>query len=419
MHRELSMDLFVAAPLSISSKPILLEKEIEIKLHSDIEILLETSNKEVLLKDGHLILTNHRLIYIAYTTNSKSLGWAIMLQSVIKVEDCTSGMLSRSTRIRLLITNSSKILNIKFLKHNTGKEELLQLIQRQLSKKSWEQHNNIQTTEETVAFSISNAGVGGLLRKQERDLTKVDAITREALSDLDTLMKSAKDVVNIVERYSATLNSKELNKNNTTNPSSLTDSNSISDSNSSISGEINEMENILQSIGIISPVTKFSAGRLYHKELSKQIGDFLLQNNLLKRMGSMATLPDIYCLYNRSRGTELVSPDDFLKATQNLESLNIGLKIKKFKSGVLSIHLDEMDDTVVTEKILQFLDQTGFSENGINASTLSELLKVSLIVAKEQLLLCESNGKLCRDETIEGVFFFPNLFVTKFATTIS
>lgn len=38
----------------------------------------------------------------------------------------------------------------------------------------------------------------------------------------------------------------------------------------------------------------------------------------------MITLSDVYCLYNRARGTELVSPDDLLEAAQLLNKLKIG-----------------------------------------------------------------------------------------------
>ena len=41
-------------------------------------------------------------------------------------------------------------------------------------------------------------------------------------------------------------------------------------------------------------------------------------------------------------------------------------------------------------------------------------MKVSLLVAKELLLECEVTGALCRDESIEGLFFYPNLFMTAF-----
>ena len=69
--------------------------------------------------------------------------------------------------------------------------------------------------------------------------------------------------------------------------------------------ETNEMESILQSIGIVSPVTKFSAGRLYHQQLARQMADLLLSQGRLSRLGGMITLADLYCLFNRARGTEV------------------------------------------------------------------------------------------------------------------
>jgi EAP30/Vps36 family len=108
----------------------------------------------------------------------------------------------------------------------------------------------------------------------------------------------------------------------------------------------------LVSMGIATPVTKETAGRKYHKELARQVtpvsntlsmrsmsmlvrprhnitrnlrrdiepeemlavlqlADFL--RGPLERAGGMMTLPDVYCLFNRARGTELVSPDDLLQ----------------------------------------------------------------------------------------------------------
>lgn len=46
-------------------------------------------------------------------------------------------------------------------------------------------------------------------------------------------------------------------------------------------------------------------------------------------MGGMVSLADVYCLYNKARGTELVSPDDTLAAAAMLEKLNIGMHLKR------------------------------------------------------------------------------------------
>ena len=42
-----------------------------------------------------------------------------------------------------------------------------------------------------------------------------------------------------------------------------------------------------------------------------QLADFLVQR--VDAAGGCMALPDVYCLFNRARGTELVSPDDLLQ----------------------------------------------------------------------------------------------------------
>ena len=37
----------------------------------------------------------------------------------------------------------------------------------------------------------------------------------------------------------------------------------------------------------------------------------------------------------------------------------------------------------------------------------------ALVIAKERLLAAENLGKLCRDDTIEGLRFYPNLILTQ------
>lgn len=84
------------------------------------------------------------------------------------------------------------------------------------------------------------------------------------------------------------------------------------------------METILQNIGIVSPVTKLSAGRQYHQLLARQVADLLLAQQRIQRLGGIVSLTDLYCLYNRARGMELVSPNDLLEAVMLMESLHLG-----------------------------------------------------------------------------------------------
>ena len=49
----------------------------------------------------------------------------------------------------------------------------------------------------------------------------------------------------------------------------------------------------------------------------------------------------------------------------------------------------------------------------LSAQELANLVNISVLLAKERLLLTESVGGVCRDDSDEGLRFFPNLFLTK------
>ena len=52
------------------------------------------------------------------------------------------------------------------------------------------------------------------------------------------------------------------------------------------------------------------SGKNYYNDLSREIEKFLL--GILDKFGGVLALVDIYCMYNRARGTDLISPEDLL-----------------------------------------------------------------------------------------------------------
>lgn len=58
-------------------------------------------------------------------------------------------------------------------------------------------------------------------------------------------------------------------------------------------------------------------------ELCRQLADFL--HEPLERAGGLMPLTDVYCLFNRARGSELVSPDDLLAAVQQMGKVRGGV----------------------------------------------------------------------------------------------
>eukprot|EP01121_Diplochlamys_sp_Union-15-3_P019487 TRINITY_DN7361_c0_g2_i1.p1 TRINITY_DN7361_c0_g2~~TRINITY_DN7361_c0_g2_i1.p1 ORF type:complete len:143 (+),score=14.16 TRINITY_DN7361_c0_g2_i1:94-522(+) len=132
----------------------------------------------------------------------------------------------------------------------------------------------------------------------------------EAFNDLQALMNNAKALVDIAHNFQKTIIEKQAQ-------------------------EESEFDKMMLNMGIASPVTKSSAGNLFHMELARQLYEFLQRP--IKETGGMVTLTDVYCLYNRARGTDLISPEDLYKACSMFDSLKLPLHLRKFESGVLAI----------------------------------------------------------------------------------
>ena len=122
-----------------------------------------------------------------------------------------------------------------------------------------------------------------------------------------------------------------------------------------------------------------------------------------------------------SCGSQLISPEDLLKAAELTGQLNLGVSLKVFpSSGVKVLQLDSCrDEQVVSQRIMDIFRTTTSTRRrtdgelgqvGIYATDVSEELNLSLVIAKEQLLIAENLELICRDESVFGVRFYPNLF---------
>ncbi|KAH6576422.1 hypothetical protein BASA60_004533 [Batrachochytrium salamandrivorans] len=116
----------------------------------------------------------------------------------------------------------------------------------------------------------------------------------------------------------------------------------------------------------------------------------------------MIPLTDLYCLFNRARGVALVSPEDLYRSVVEFERLGLSFRMRKFDSGLLVVH-----DDVVAAQILELIAK---HHTGLTAIDLAKLRSISIALATEQLYMTERVGLTCRDDTLEGLLFYPNLF---------
>ncbi|KAJ0740345.1 putative winged helix-like DNA-binding domain superfamily, Snf8/Vps36 family [Helianthus annuus] len=245
-----------------------------------------------------------------------------------------------------------------------------------------------------LALKMPVVGLSGILRKEQEMWESTDKSLQDAFQDLNALMNKAKEMVALAEKMRQKLLSGSTSQANAANDEEM--------------GSKEEMQDWLLSVGIVSPVTKESAGALYHQELSRQLADFV--KIPLERAGGIMNLIDIYCLFNRARGTELISPDDLLRACSLWEKFNVPVMLKKFESGVMVIQNKSHSDEEVFSRIKSLVQKPDALKTGVSATDAARTLGIAPAMAKEHLLAAESKGFLCRDVSPDGFRFYINIF---------
>jgi ESCRT-II complex subunit VPS36 len=71
-----------------------------------------------------------------------------------------------------------------------------------------------------------------------------------------------------------------------------------------------------------SHVSKEISGKKYYQDLAKEIESFLNSVIESERFSGVIGLVDLFCLYNRARGTDLVSPKDLNIACITLNNMS-------------------------------------------------------------------------------------------------
>ena len=107
------------------------------------------------------------------------------------------------------------------------------------------------------------------------------------------------------------------------------------------SDEIKEIQSVMFNMGITgasdfsTQVSKDISGKNYHSELALELEKFL--ESVVDKFGGVIGLVDLYCMYNRARGTDLISPEDLNVACSKLSATSQKFMLKIYRSGVKTI----------------------------------------------------------------------------------
>lgn len=136
------------------------------------------------------------------------------------------------------------------------------------------------------------------------------------------------------------------------------------------------------------------------------------------------SLVDLWAVFNRTRnGIELISPLDFERAARMWESLQLPIRLRRFKSGLLVVQEKGRTDEKTIASLLAWLRQASSIPAGGDASVddsvvsfgrgataqeTAERFGWSVGVATEELEMAEEAGALCRDQGLGGISFWEN-----------
>lgn len=362
-------------------------------------IRLYDGDKKTSYDDGHLTLTNLRLLW-RHESQSASLGLPLSL--VVLVEEESGGFTS-SPKLTLHLAlpshaqpagpiASSSYSHIKLSFRQGGCSNFHHVLQTAIGDREWEKINTQsvpprQTNQQRPGGRKIHTGILGIERDIQAKQAETSQNINRAFEDLKNLMGLAKDMVSL----------------------SRSISNKIKERSGDISADdTTQFRSYLLSLGIDDPVTRETHGSAteYHKSLAKEVTQAL--EDAVKEAGGMMLLSEVYCRINRARGLELLSPEDVINACQVMQRLGLSLNLHTFESGVQVLQTVGLDQEEVIKETAEVLGQ--HETDGVSAGDLARECGVPLLLAQERLFEAEKCAKAVRDESSEGLRFFPNLF---------
>jgi hypothetical protein len=423
--------VFAPAALTSAKLPALSAREVQYAMEPGVKLYARADKVCVA---SFCKLTTHRLIWYEPDLHEPK-AWGLSLSRVLNAYTATEGTFRVKSFVVLEIAHSTDVtkagpvLRLAF-KGRGGEDELTEKFKTVLGKRAWEadeeaarkaaagREGKTAVDGSTLAapsgkLSAAAGGIAIIHRNQVAKQRANQLMTKEAFADLDALMVHAKKMVDLVSHYTASNTSTNMNGGSGSGSGSGGGGGSASKDNDAFAS-------ILDRMGIANPVTRETSGSVYMNELSRQLADFVMRMLDRPDSGGIAQLTDVYCAFNRARGTELVTAEDLLNACKMFAKLSLPLKLARFSSGVLVVQrLEEDGSRVNTKRISDLIterERRWMSGGGktswcfVTAASVATALRVSIVVAQAELEVAERKKVVVRDAHVEGVCWYLNRF---------
>jgi len=252
------------------------------------------------------------------------------------------------------------------------------------------QNNNNEEPQFKINNEIGEGGIGlsRIQNLQRKKINNQNKMISGSFNNIQTFRQNAEELISLAQQIRAKLSSSKSNINE----------------NTSQAAEINS---ILSKIGFIDPVTKEVAGSDYYIKLAEQINlyftDYFKKNPDIK----VITLIDAYCIYNRARGGNTISPKDMSQAINNFDKVAGEIKVKNFNQEMIVLHTNEFSNENLINLIKNYMQQN--NKDYIELKSLSNIINVKNVLL-ETILIDDllNNGLLLIDEFDLDVRYYLN-----------
>lgn len=232
--------------------------------------------------------------------------------------------------------------------------------------------------EEKPVFSSQIGGSGlGMARIQnlmKQKMAQQNQMIQGSFSDIQSLRQNAKEMIELAQQIRAKINLAQQQQ----------------QQGGSTQQSQSELNSVLSKIGFIDPVTKEVAGSEYYLRLAEQINDYFNDYFIKNPSVKVITLIDAYCIYNRARGGNTVSPKDMQQALKNFKSVSNKIMIKNFNNEMIVLHTKDFSNQNILNLVMQFMKQK--NEEFVTVNELTKILNVKNVILEKILIEDMLNG---------------------------
>jgi hypothetical protein len=278
-----------------------------------------------------------------------------------------------------------KNIEIKFKKESGDINKAFNQLQKAMNLKAYnnsylpKEENKIEEVNGVYNSNItSGIGMGRIKNIMNQKIEKDSKLISSSFSGIENLRKNAESMIELAKEIRVKLGNQN-----------------------------SELNGILSKIGFVDPVTKEASGSDFYLNLGEQINEFFCQYFSSNPNIKVLTLIDAYCIYNRARGANTISPKDMTQALKYFEKNNYQIMVKNFNNEMIVLHTKEYSNKNILAMVNDYMSKSG--HNYIEMNDMKKIINVDNVLL-EKILIEDMliNGDLLIDEDDLEVRYYLN-----------